>query len=91
MNTTKTRRLTAVLVAPLAAAGILLGTLAVGGSPTAVAQPAGDDQCSGMAMTNGQSGPNPSSMTRAGQINAAAGANASDGSMAVNCAPASHA
>ena len=53
MNTTKTPHLTAVLVAPLAAAGILLGTVAVGGSPTAVAQPAGDDQCSGMAMTNG--------------------------------------
>ena len=90
MNTTKTRRLAAALSAPLAAAGILLGSLAVGGSPTAAAQPAADTQCAGMSMTNGQSGPNPSARTRAGMISGASAPSASDGSMPANCAPAGH-
>lgn len=88
-TTTRTRRLTAALAAPLAAAGIMLGSLAIGGSATAGAQP-GDTQCSGMAMTDGQGGPNPAALTRAGQVNGAAGPGASDGSMTVNCAPVGH-
>lgn len=90
MTTITTRRLTAALAAPLAAAGILLGGLVAGGAATASAQPAADSQCAGMSMTNGQSGPNPGALTRAGMISGAAGPSASDGSMAVNCAPASH-
>ncbi len=88
-TTTAIRRLTAAVAAPLAAAGILLGGLAMGAAPTAGAQP-GDGQCSQMPMTNGRSGPTPSALTRAGMINAAAGPSASDGSMPANCAPAGH-
>ncbi len=90
MSTTKTRRLAAALAAPLAAAGILLGGMAIGASPNAGAQPVDGTQCAGMAMTNGQNGPNPAALTRAGMINGAAGPGASDGSMAANCAPAGH-
>ncbi|MCW1957689.1 MAG: hypothetical protein KIH64_003905 [Mycobacterium sp.] len=84
-TTTKSGRLAAALSAPLAAVGILLG-----GSPIAGAQPAADNQCAGMSMTDGRTGPNPSALTRAGMINAASGPSASDGSMQSNCAPAGH-
>lgn len=90
MTTTKIRRLTTAVAAPLIGAGMMMGGLTTAGAGTASAQPAADSQCSQMAMTNGQSGPNPSALTRAGMINAAAGPSASDGSMPANCAPAGH-
>lgn len=90
MTTTKTRYLASLLAVPVTVAGILLGGVALGGSPTAVAQPASGDTCAGMSMTSGQSGPNPNALTRAGMIQGAAGPSASDGSMSANCAPASH-
>jgi hypothetical protein len=43
-----------------------------------------------MTMTGGQDGTAPNALTRAGQVGAAAGPSASDGSMAVNCQAASH-
>jgi len=91
MNTIQfTRRITATLSGPLVAAGILLGAMVIGDSATASADPAADGQCTSMAMTGGQGGSAPNGLTRAGQIGAAAGPSASDGSMAVNCQPAGH-
>lgn len=80
----------AALTAPLVAVGVLLGGLALGGAAVASAQPADSGGCSAMTMTSGQNGANPSAMTRAGQVASAAGPSASDGSMAVDCRPASH-
>jgi len=84
------RKLAATLSGPLLAAGILAGSMVIGGSAIAGAQPTTDSQCSSMTMTNGQDGTAPNRMTRAGQVGAAAGPSASDGSMAVNCQAASH-
>ena len=77
-------------VAAVAAAALpgLIGL--VGESATANAQPTTDGQCTSMPMTGGQDGTAPNALTRAGQVGAATGPSASDGSMAVNCAPASH-
>lgn len=83
------RRPLAAATASLAAAGILLGGL-VAGTAIAGAQPTTGGQCAGMAMTDGTSGPNPAALTRAGQINASTATGATDGSMPVDCAPASH-
>ena len=89
-NTTFGRKLAATLSGPLVAAGILAGSMVIGEPATANAQPTTDSQCSSMTMTNGQDGTAPNGLTRAGQVGAAAGPSASDGSMAVNCQPASH-
>lgn len=85
-----TRRLTALVAAPLVAGGLVLGGVVVGGPASAEAQPADGGGCTTMAMTSGRGGPNPGALTRAGQIGAAAGPSASDGAMAVDCQPASH-
>lgn len=85
-----TRRLSVIVAAPLVAAGIVSGTLAIGELANAGAQPVSGGQCAAMTMTDGRGGARPDPMTRAGQINAAAGSGASDGSMAANCAPAGH-
>ena len=82
----RTKARTTAFAAPVVAAGILIGTLIAGGSAVAGAQPVTNDQCTTMTMP-AQSGPNPSALTRAGQIN---GASAPDTSMTVNCQPASH-
>jgi len=86
----RTRRFTALVAGPLVAAGLIVGTVAVGSPAAAGAQPAAGGGCATMTMTNGQSGPNPSGLTRAGQISAAAGPGASDGAMATDCRPANH-
>lgn len=88
-TTRPNRRPLATAAVSLAAAGMLLGGL-VAGTATAGAQPTSDGQCAGMVMTDGTSGPNPSALTRAGQINASTATGASDGSMPVGCTPASH-
>jgi hypothetical protein len=90
MKTTATRRITAAVSGPLLAAGIFLGSMVIGGTAAANADPMSGGQCTSMTMTNGQDGTAPNGLTRAGQVGAAAGPSASDGSMAVNCAPASH-
>ena len=84
------RTLTAAVSGPLVAAGIMLGSMVIGEAASAGADPTSDSQCSSMPMTDGQNASGPSALTRAGQVTAAAGPSASDGSMAVNCAPASH-
>jgi hypothetical protein len=85
------RRLTALVAGPLIAGGLILGGVVVGSPASAGAQPAVGGGCTTMTMTAGQSGPNASALTRAGQIGAAAGpAAASDGAMAVDCQPAGH-
>lgn len=90
MITRNTVRKVAVEVgAPLIAAGILVGGIVAGTSAIAAAQP-GDTPCATMSMTNGADVPTPNGLTRAGQVGAAAGPSASDGSMAASCAPASH-
>lgn len=88
-STSTISRRFAALTAPAVAAGILLGGLA-GGAGIASAQPADGGGCSTMTMPGGQSGANPAALTRAGQVANAAGPGASDGSMAVDCQPASH-
>lgn len=90
ITTAFTRRITATLSGPLVAAGIFMGAMVIGDTATASAQPAADGQCTSMTMTGGQDGTAPNALTRAGQVGAAAGPSASDGSMAVNCQPASH-
>jgi hypothetical protein len=91
MNTKRFgRTLAATLSGPLVAAGIVLGSMVIGDSATASAQPTSDGQCASMPMTEGQNQNGPSALTRAGQVGAASGPTASDGSMAVNCQPASH-
>ena len=89
-NTAITRRITAALAGPLVAAGVLIGTMAATEPAVAGAQPAADGQCASMTMTQPQGGANPGALTRAGQVAAATGSSASDGSMAVACEPASH-
>lgn len=83
------RRVAVEIGAPLIAAGILIGGVVAGTSAIAAAQP-GDNQCSTMSMTSGADQPAPNGMTRAGQVAAAQGPGASDGSMAASCTPASH-
>ncbi len=91
MNATPfTRRIIATLSGPLVAAGLILGSMAIGETATATAQPASDSQCTSMSMTSGQDGTGPNALTRAGQISAASGPSASDSSMVVNCQAASH-
>lgn len=86
-----THRISAIVTAPLLVGGILFGGMTIADSPIAGAQPSAAGQCSSMTMTGAQGVGNPSLMTRAGQINAAAGNNtATEGSMPVNCEPASH-
>lgn len=89
-NRTVTRRLSAIVAAPLVAAGIIAGALAIGDPATAGAQPVSSSQCTAMTMPDGSAAPGPNMMTRAGQIAAATGAGASDGSMAANCQPVGH-
>ena len=89
-NKTAGGTLAATLSGPLVAAGIILGSMVIGEAATANAQPSTDGQCSSMPMTNGQDGTAPNALTRAGQVGAAAGPSASDGSMVVSCQPASH-
>lgn len=89
-NTTITRRITAALAGSLVAAGILIGTTAAADPAVAGAQPAAGGQCAGMTMTKARGGANPGALTRAGQVAAATGSTASDGSMAAPCEPASH-
>ena len=84
------RTLTAALSGPLVAAGIILGSMVIGETASASAQPATNGQCSSMPMTNGQDPAGPSALTRAGQVGAAAGPSAPDTSMTVDCQPASH-
>lgn len=86
---TFTRRITATVSGALVAAGILLGSMVIGDTASATADPMSGGQCAGMTMTDGQGGTNPNALTRAGQIGAA-GSGASDGSMAVDCQAASH-
>lgn len=83
------RRAVVDVGAPLIAAGILVSGIVAGTSAIAGAQP-GDPQCSTMSMTSGADQPAPNGLTRAGQISAAAGPSASDGSMGASCAPAGH-
>ena len=66
-STTIGRKLTASLTGPLVAAGIILGSMVIGESATANAQPTTDSQCTSMPMTDGQSGTAPNALTRAGQ------------------------
>ena len=90
-STTIRRTLTASLTGPLVAAGIILGSMVIGETATANAEPTTDGQCTSMPMTDGQDTTAPNALTRAGQVGAAtAGSSASDGSMPANCAPASH-
>lgn len=89
-NRTITRRLSAIVAAPLVTAGIIASALAIGNPATAGAQPVSGGQCTAMTMPDGGAAQGASMMTRAGQIVAAAGVSASDGSMAVNCQPAGH-
>ena len=89
-STTRTRRITTAVGAAIVAAGIALGGMAIGDPASAYGQPAGSGRCTGMPMTSGQSGPTSSTLTRAGQVAAAAGPGASDGSMAVDCQAATH-
>ena len=91
MNTNKfTGNLGAVLAGPLVAAGIMLGSMVLGDSASASAEPTTAGQCTGMTMTDGQDPASPNALTRAGQIGAAAGPGASDGSMTVNCQATGH-
>lgn len=91
MNSTMIgRKLTASLSGPLVAAGIIIGSMVIGDSATANAQPTIDGPCTSMPMTDGQDGTAPNALTRAGQVGSVTGSSASDGSMAVNCTPASH-
>lgn len=85
MNTSIARR----IVTAVAATGIFLGGSVIA-TAIATAQQAPDGQCAGMTMTNGRPAVTPNALTRAGQIGAAGAPSASDGSMAVNCQPASH-
>ena len=89
MKLTATTRFTARAAGPIIAAGIMLGSLTVAGPSAAGADPM-DNRCTSMTMTDAPGGTAPNGLTRAGQIGAAAGPTASDGSMAANCAPASH-
>jgi hypothetical protein len=89
-NKTFGRTLAATLSGPLIAAGVILGSMVLGDSATANAQPSTDGQCTSMPMTDGRDGTAPNALTRAGQLGAAAGPSASDGSMAVNCQPVGH-
>ena len=83
------RSFAATAAAPLIAAGIFLGSMTIAGPTIAGAQP-GDTRCSGMAMTDGRNTPEPNGLTRAGQVGAATAPAPGDGSMTVNCQPASH-
>lgn len=78
LSTTIRRTLTASLSGPLVAAGIIFGSMVIGVSATANAQPMTDDQCTSMTMTDGKDMGNPN----------ASAPNASDGSMPANCMPA---
>ena len=90
-NNSARRRLSATLSGPLVAAGIILGTMVIGPTATASAQPTTDSQCSGMPMADSRDGTAPNALTRAGQVGSAtAGSGASDGSMPADCTPASH-
>lgn len=91
MNTSPiARRIAGALSGPVVAAGIILGTMVIGETASANADPMSGGQCTSMTMTNGQDGTAPNALTRAGQDGTAAGPSASDGSMAVTCQPASH-
>ena len=90
MNKRFSHRSIAAIAGPIVAAGLLLGSVAIGGAPAAGAQPSSTGQCTSMPMTGGQSGPNPYVLTRAGQVAAANGPGASDGSMAAGCQPVGH-
>lgn len=89
MNRTTSRRITAAVAAPLVAVGVLLGSISIASPPVAGAQP-GDTRCSGMTMTDGQGSADSNLLTRAGQVGAASAPSTGDGSMPVNCQPASH-
>ena len=63
---TFTRRITATVSGALVAAGILLGSMVIGDTASATADPMSGGQCAGMTMTDGQGGTNPNALTRAG-------------------------
>lgn len=88
-TTTLGQRIAATMAGPLLAAGILMGSMVVGDTAAASAQPSAGT-CTSMPMADGQDGTAPNALTRAGQVSAAAGPGASDGSMPANCAPAGH-
>ena len=91
MNTTTfTGRVGAALAGPLVAAGIMLGSMVISETASAGAEPTSGGQCTSMTMTDGQGASSPNALTRAGQIGAAAGPGASDGSMTVNCQATGH-
>jgi hypothetical protein len=88
LSTTIRRTLTASLSGPLVAAGIIFGSMVIGESATAHAQPMTDNQCTSMTMADGKDMGNPNALTGAAPVGAASAPNASDGSMPANCMPA---
>ena len=90
MNRTITSRIGAAVAGPAVAATILLTGLTAGIAPQASAQPTSGQQCGSMSMPNPGSAATQNPLTRAGQVQAATGSSASDGSMPVDCQAVSH-
>ena len=91
MNRTITRRITAAIAAPIAAAGIFLGSMTLGAAASAVAEPTTSTECSSMAMPATQVGAtNPNPLTRAGQIAAARTPAGPGGTMDMSCPVVGH-
>jgi hypothetical protein len=91
MNRTITRRITAAIAGPVAAAGIFLGSMSLGSVAPAFAEPANPTACSSMAMPDNQaSAPGPNPLTRAGQVGAASTPASSAGTMYMGCPAVGH-
>ena len=91
MNRTITSRITAAIAAPVAAAGIFLGSMTIGTVASALAEPAASTGCSSMAMPATQAGAtNPNPLTRAGQIAAARNPSAPSETMDMGCPVGGH-
>ena len=91
MNRTITRRITAAIAAPVAAAGIFLGSMTLGSAASALAEPTASTECSSMAMPTTQVGTtNPNPLTRAGQIAAARNPATPGGAMDMGCPVVGH-
>ena len=91
MNRTIPRRITAAIAAPVAAAGIFLGSMTLGSAASALAEPTASTECSSMAMPTTQVGTtNPNLLTRAGQIAAARTPAAPGGTMDMGCPVVGH-
>jgi hypothetical protein len=87
MNSTIHRR----IAASAAAAGIFLGSMALGPITAAVAEPGPTTQCSSMTMPSTTADANVSnSLTRAGQVGAASAPASSGGSAEMMCTPIGH-